>query len=108
MILDRLGRYLDDRAGSGTLLVRGFRYVFPDHWTFLFGEIALYCFLILEGTGVYLTFFFEPSSAQVIYDGSYAPLQGQEVSEALSFVRAKILAVTAAAVESASEPCSAI
>ena len=82
MIFARVGRFLDDRAGSGALLSRGFRYVFPDHWTFLFGEIALYCFLILVGTGTYLTFFFEPSTAQVIYDGSYAPLQGQEVSEA--------------------------
>jgi ubiquinol-cytochrome c reductase cytochrome b subunit len=82
VIFARLGRFLDDRAGSASLLSRGFRYVFPDHWTFLFGEIALYCFLILVGTGVYLTFFFEPSTAQVIYDGSYAPLQGQEVSEA--------------------------
>ena len=82
MIFQRIGRTLDDRTGSASLLSRGFRYVFPDHWTFLFGEIALYCFLILVGTGVYLTFFFEPSTAQVIYDGSYAPLQGQEVSEA--------------------------
>jgi ubiquinol-cytochrome c reductase cytochrome b subunit len=82
VIFSRVGRFLDDRTGSGSLLSRGFRYVFPDHWTFLFGEIALYCFVILVGTGVYLTLFFEPSTAQVVYDGSYAPLRGQEVSEA--------------------------
>ena len=40
MIFSRVGRFLDDRTGSGSLLSRGFRYVFPDHWTFLFGEIA--------------------------------------------------------------------
>ena len=82
MIFPRVGRFLDDRTGSASLASRAFRYVFPDHWTFLFGEIALYCFLILVGTGVYLTLFFEPSTAQTIYHGSYAPLQGQEVSEA--------------------------
>jgi ubiquinol-cytochrome c reductase cytochrome b subunit len=82
VIFPRVGRFLDDRTGSASLLSRGFRYVFPDHWAFLFGEIALYCFIVLVGTGVYLTLFFEPSTAQVVYDGSYAPLQGQEMSEA--------------------------
>jgi ubiquinol-cytochrome c reductase cytochrome b subunit len=82
VIVGRVVRFLDDRTGAASLLSRGFRYVFPDHWSFLFGEIALYCFVVLVGTGVYLTFFFEPSTAQVIYDGSYAPLRGQEVSEA--------------------------
>jgi ubiquinol-cytochrome c reductase cytochrome b subunit len=82
VIFERVGRTIDDRTGSASLLSRGFRYVFPDHWTFLFGEIALYCFVVLVGTGVYLTLFFEPSTAQVVYDGSYAPLRGQEVSEA--------------------------
>jgi ubiquinol-cytochrome c reductase cytochrome b subunit len=82
VILRRLGRELDVRMGSGGLLRRAFRYVFPDHWGFLFGEIALYSFVVLVGTGVYLTFFFEPSTAPTIYEGSYAPLVGQEVSEA--------------------------
>jgi quinol---cytochrome-c reductase cytochrome b subunit len=82
VILPRVARALDDRTGSGSLLRRAFRYVFPDHWSFLFGEIALYCFVILVGTGVFLTFFFDPSSAQTVYHGSYAPLNGQEVSQA--------------------------
>jgi ubiquinol-cytochrome c reductase cytochrome b subunit len=91
-------RFLDQRAGAGSVLGRALRYVFPDHWTFLFGEIALYSFLILVATGVYLTLFFEPSSSQIVYHGSYAPLHGQEVSKAyasavdLSFdVRAGLL-----------------
>jgi ubiquinol-cytochrome c reductase cytochrome b subunit len=58
------------------------KYIFPDHWTFLFGEIALYSFIVLVATGVYLTLFFEPSTAQTTYSGSYAPLQGTAVSEA--------------------------
>ena len=89
---------LDQRTGGGSVLAKTLRYVFPDHWTFLFGEIALYSFLILVATGIYLTLFFEPSSTQVVYHGSYAPLQGQEMSKAyasaveLSFdVRAGLL-----------------
>jgi ubiquinol-cytochrome c reductase cytochrome b subunit len=48
----------------------------------MLGEIALYAFIVLVGTGVYLTLFFEPSTAQTVYDGSYAPLAGAPVSEA--------------------------
>ncbi|MEV0227263.1 ubiquinol-cytochrome c reductase cytochrome b subunit [Streptomyces sp. NPDC050704] len=60
------------------------RKVFPDHWSFMLGEICLYSFVILVLTGVYLSFYFHPSSEQVIYEGSYAPLQGQLVSEAFN------------------------
>jgi ubiquinol-cytochrome c reductase cytochrome b subunit len=72
--------------------------VFPDHWSFMIGELALYSFVILVLTGTYLTFFFRPSATQVVYDGSYGPLQGVHMSEAyqsavnLSFdVRAGLL-----------------
>jgi quinol---cytochrome-c reductase cytochrome b subunit len=75
-------RYLDQRAGAAPFLRRALRYVFPDHWSFLLGEIAMYTFLILVATGVYLTFFFEPSTTQVVYHGSYPPLRGQHMSEA--------------------------
>lgn len=97
-MIRRAIRFLDQRASAGSALGKALRYVFPDHWTFLFGEIALYSFLVLVATGVYLTLFFEPSSAQVVYHGSYAPLHGQEMSRAyasaleLSFeVRAGLL-----------------
>ena len=62
------------------------RKVFPDHWTFLFGEIALFCFIILVATGTFLTFFYVPSSAPVTYDGPYVPLQGTDVSAAFDSV----------------------
>ncbi len=75
-------RYLDERAGAAPFLRRALRYVFPDHWSFLLGEIALYAFLILVGTGVYLAFFFDPSTTRVVYHGSYAPLRGQEMTAA--------------------------
>src|SRR5215216_5981807 len=64
------------------LLRKALRYVFPDHWSFLLGEIALYSFVVLVVTGVYLTLFFEPSLKDTVYNGSYEPLQGQKVSEA--------------------------
>ncbi|MFJ8627060.1 cytochrome bc complex cytochrome b subunit [Kitasatospora sp. NPDC093550] len=58
------------------------RKVFPDHWSFLLGELALYAFVVLLLTGVYLTFFFDPSMREVVYDGAYPPLRGVRVSEA--------------------------
>jgi ubiquinol-cytochrome c reductase cytochrome b subunit len=79
----RLLRALELRIPGVSRLVRGTaRYVFPDHWTFLFGEIALYCFVVLVVTGVYLAFWFDPSLAPTTYHGSYAPLQGSQMSVA--------------------------
>ena len=75
-------RYVDERSGSAPLLKKALRYIFPDHWSFLLGEIALYSFLVLVGTGIYLTFFFKPSLAPTVYNGEYNPLRGLTVSEA--------------------------
>ena len=58
------------------------RYVFPDHWSFLLGEIALYSFIVLVATGIFLTLYYIPSDQQVLYHGSYALLRDQEMSEA--------------------------
>ncbi|MDT0378198.1 ubiquinol-cytochrome c reductase cytochrome b subunit [Streptomyces sp. DSM 42041] len=60
------------------------RKAFPEHWSFLLGELALYSFGVLLLTGVYLTLFFEPSLEEVVYDGSYAPLQGVRMTVAYS------------------------
>jgi ubiquinol-cytochrome c reductase cytochrome b subunit len=75
-------RFIDQRTASAPLLFKSLRYVFPDHWSFLLGEVALYAFIVLVVTGIYLTLFFEPSLADTVYGGSYAPLQGAEMSEA--------------------------
>jgi ubiquinol-cytochrome c reductase cytochrome b subunit len=75
-------RFIDERTGSVPLLRKALRYTFPDHWSFLFGEIALYSFVVLVGTGVFLALFFEPSLAQTTYDGVYDPLRGTEMSVA--------------------------
>ena len=75
-------RFVDERTGSAPLLRKALRYTFPDHWSFLFGEIALYSFVVLVGTGVFLALFFEPSLARTTYDGVYDPLRGVEMSVA--------------------------
>jgi ubiquinol-cytochrome c reductase cytochrome b subunit len=75
-------RWLDERSGAAPFLRKSLRYVFPDHWSFLLGEVALYAFVVLVLTGIYLTFFFEPSTATTVYHGTYAPLRGQEMTKA--------------------------
>jgi ubiquinol-cytochrome c reductase cytochrome b subunit len=75
-------RWLDERVGSNRFLKSATAKVFPDHWSFLFGEIAMYCFIILVLTGTYLSFFFRPSLKEVTYEGAYAPLRGVRMSEA--------------------------
>ncbi|GHA54679.1 MULTISPECIES: cytochrome bc1 complex cytochrome b subunit [Streptomyces] len=79
---ERLAQWVDGRLGYRRLARSARRMVFPDHWSFMLGEIALYSFVILLLTGAYLSFYFHPSSGSVVYQGSYAPLRGQPVSEA--------------------------
>ena len=73
---------LDDRMLVTPWLRRTLNKVYPDHWSFLLGEIALYSFIILLLSGTYLTFFFDASMREVVYEGSYAPLRGVEMSAA--------------------------
>jgi ubiquinol-cytochrome c reductase cytochrome b subunit len=77
-------RFIDQRLGAAPLLRKAMRYLFPDHWSFLIGEIVLYSFLVLIATGIYLALFFDPSTSETVYHGSFAPLQGQTVSEAFA------------------------
>ncbi|MGI8726443.1 MAG: cytochrome bc1 complex cytochrome b subunit, partial [Solirubrobacterales bacterium] len=81
-LIRRAVEFFDERTGQAGMVKKLLRYVFPDHWSFLFGEIALYSFMVLVGTGVYLTLFFEPSLAETTYEGSYAPLVGTEITKA--------------------------
>jgi ubiquinol-cytochrome c reductase cytochrome b subunit len=74
--------YVDKRIGSNKFLSRNLGKVFPDHWSFMLGEIALYSFIVVLLTGVFLTLFFKPSMVEVVYDGSYVPLKGIKMSEA--------------------------
>ena len=81
-MIDKSLNWIDDRLGVAkggrTFLDK----IFPDHWSFMLGEIALYSFVVLLGTGVFLTLYFVPSAHEIVYHGSYVPLRGQKVSEA--------------------------
>ena len=80
--LSRAGREFDERFGGSGFLSKALKKVFPDHWTFLLGEIAMYSFFILVASGIFLTFFFKPSMRDVVYNGRYMPLRGVTMSEA--------------------------
>jgi len=80
----RITNFVDERVG-GSGIVREFgRKVFPDHWSFMFGEVALYSFVILLMSGTFLTFFFDPSMAESVYTGPYVPLKGVDMSVAMN------------------------
>ncbi|MFE0253044.1 cytochrome bc complex cytochrome b subunit [Streptomyces sp. NPDC059010] len=73
---EKIADWADGRLGIYALAKANMRKVFPDHWSFMLGEVCLYSFLVLILTGVYLTLFFEPSSNEVVYNGTYEPLNG--------------------------------
>ncbi len=73
--------YLDDRVSISKFLKKNLSKIFPDHWSFMLGEIALYSFIVLLLTGVWLSLFFKPSMTEVAYHGSYVPLNGIRMSE---------------------------
>ncbi|MCZ4121641.1 cytochrome bc1 complex cytochrome b subunit [Streptomyces sp. H39-S7] len=81
---ERVADWADGRLGIYGLAKANMRKIFPDHWSFMLGEICLYSFIILILTGVYLTLFFHPSMSEVVYEGPYAPLQGQRMSDAFA------------------------
>src|SRR6476620_5892231 len=78
----RITDFVDQRVGGSGMLREFGRKVFPDHWSFMFGEVALYSFVILLLSGTFLTFFFDPSMAETHYQGSYLPLKNVEMSVA--------------------------
>jgi ubiquinol-cytochrome c reductase cytochrome b subunit len=78
----RLGDWLDDRLGVSRFADSALNHIFPDNWSFMLGEVAMYCFVILVVTGIYMTFFFHASTTDVVYTGSYTPLRGVHMSDA--------------------------
>jgi len=76
--------YLDQRTGIGTAVKAFARKIFPDHWSFLLGEIALFSFVVLLISGVFLTAFFVPSMNETTYSGPWAAMQGVQMSEAFA------------------------
>jgi ubiquinol-cytochrome c reductase cytochrome b subunit len=81
-VIRRTVRWLDNNLGGTSVIRRELRHIFPDHWSFFIGEVAMYCFVILVVTGVFLAFFFRASGAEIVYQGSYEALRGVEMTDA--------------------------
>ncbi|KMO75025.1 cytochrome b [Mycolicibacterium chlorophenolicum] len=81
-IAAKQGDAIDSRYHPSAAVRRQLNKVFPTHWSFLLGEIAMYSFIVLLLTGVWLTLFFDPSMSHVVYDGVYQPLRGVGMSRA--------------------------
>ena len=79
-IAGNVASYIDDRTGAAGWAKKNLTKVFPDHWSFMLGEIALYSFVILLLSGTFLTFWFDPSQQEVVYNGAYAPLSHVSMS----------------------------
>ena len=80
--MGKVATWFDDRTGAAGPMRYMMKKVFPDHWSFMLGEVAMYSMLIALLTGVVLTLWFDPSMKHVVYDGSYVPLQGIGMSAA--------------------------
>lgn len=78
----KAANYLDERTSVSVAVKSLGRKIFPDHWSFMLGEVALYSFIVILISGTFLTFFYDPSMTFVEYEGSYLPLKGIEMSVA--------------------------
>ncbi len=78
----RVAGWVDDRLGVAAAAKKNLRKVFPDHWSFMLGEIALWSFVVLLLTGTFLTLWYKPSMGEITYMGSYDQLRGIHMSEA--------------------------
>ncbi|WP_265444099.1 cytochrome b [Flexivirga meconopsidis] len=79
-----VANWVDERTGAAKGVRFLLKKVFPDHWSFMFGEMAMYSLVVLLITGTFLTFWFVPSMGETTYNGSYVPLQGVQMSEAFA------------------------
>jgi ubiquinol-cytochrome c reductase cytochrome b subunit len=94
-MIARLLLWADNRFGTATFVHHALKKAFPDHWSFMLGEINLYAFIILIATGTFLALWFVPGHATVVYEGPYALLRGQKMSEAYDSVLHICFAVNA-------------
>ncbi|MDX2377195.1 cytochrome bc complex cytochrome b subunit [Microbacterium sp. LRZ72] len=76
--------YIDERTSLSGMVKELGRKIFPDHWSFMLGEIALWSFVVVMITGTFLTFFFDASMVETHYYGAYAPMRGIEMSAAMA------------------------
>jgi ubiquinol-cytochrome c reductase cytochrome b subunit len=78
----RLNAFFDERLGSQHFLKTALAHIFPDNWSFMLGELAMYCLILLIISGVYLGFYFDPSDTIVTYHGPYLPMHGVQMNSA--------------------------
>ena len=76
--------YIDERTSLSGFVKELGRKIFPDHWSFMLGEIALWSFVVVLLTGTFLTFFFQASMVETHYTGAYLPMRGIEMSAAMA------------------------
>ena len=76
--------WIDERTSISGAVKEFGRKIFPDHWSFMLGEVALYSFIAILLSGTFLTFFFDPSMAHVTYEGQYIPMKGMGMSAAMA------------------------
>ena len=76
------------RKATAGLLRRLYRRSRADRWSSLFGQVAVYSFVVTAITGVFLLFYYKPSMTQVSYHGSYRKLDGVPMSQAYRSVLA--------------------
>lgn len=81
-MIGSLSRWFDARLHLAKSARSALNHVFPDHWSFMLGEIALYSFVVLVITGAFLAMFFDASGAMVVYHGPYRVLDGMRMSAA--------------------------
>jgi len=43
-VAGNVANYVDERTGAAAWMKKNLNKVFPDHWSFMLGEIALYSF----------------------------------------------------------------
>ncbi len=78
MISRKTVRFFDDRFGSNAAVRFVAVKVFPDHWSFYLGEFALYAFVLLVATGVWLTFVYT-ADERTAFDSVVALSRGMPV-----------------------------
>src|SRR6476469_5421246 len=76
--------WADELLGLATMAKKNLRKVFPDHWCFMLGEIALWSCIVLLLTGVLLTLWVTPRVGEAQYNGTYEQLRGIHMSEAFA------------------------
>ena len=82
--LAKASNWIDERTSISGAVKEFGRKIFPDHWSFMLGEVALYSFIAILISGTFLTFFFDPSMTHMVYDGQYVPLKGMGMSAAMA------------------------